>query len=122
MTVYAALPSRFKCRNAFLQIALIAGFLLLALWFKLAAPYDNYFFVSSRPERLLYIFARIGFTAYLFGIFFGAGQWVLRGMARHLRLFSLTACEEIAVSVIVGSALIRICMFVLNRGARISNM
>jgi hypothetical protein len=114
MAGFAPLPRDFRCGSAFAYLALIIGFPLLTLWFKLAAPYDTYFFTSNRAELLLHVAARIAFTGYLFVVFFGSGQWLLRGMTRHLQFFSLTACEETAVSILAGSALIRICMLILG--------
>jgi len=115
-STYAPLPPSFRYRSAYIHAVLILGFLLLTLWFRYAAPYENYFFISTWEQRTLHLLARTAFTLYFLGILFGAGQWLLKGIARNLGHFSLTGCEEVAISLLAGSALLHLVMFIMGFG------
>jgi hypothetical protein len=96
--------------------AVIAG----ALFFGLAAAfnvlnlYDRWFFSARQLDQIAYNAARLVFVLFLFEITFALGQWLLVALRRRGVAFDVTPAEELAISLVCGSAVLRLAMLALG--------
>jgi hypothetical protein len=88
--------------------------LLLAVAFNAFDLYDRFFYVASRFDNLSYSAARIVFVFFLFEITFALGQAPLSAIRKRGIEFALNPAEELAISLICGSAILRAAMLILG--------
>src|SRR5579862_7814845 len=90
------------------------GFILLAAGFKIYSPYNTLFFDKTWLAHFVHIVARVLFAIYLFLILFGFGRLGLILIRKSSLLFDLAPSEEIAISVLLGSAILRAAMLIIG--------
>lgn len=90
------------------------GFLMLTLLFHWTDPYNSLFFSTHSLPNVLHNLGRLLFVGYLFLILFALGRIPFSLLARSGVNFGLTASEEMALSVLCGSAILRILMLALG--------
>jgi hypothetical protein len=93
-----------------LRAALSAGFLALIAGFYLVQPYRLLFFSNESASQILYSLTRLIFCVYYFAILFSIGNLVVPKSVR----VALSPLEEVAISVVVGSAVLRLAMLLLG--------
>ena len=90
------------------------------LFFGLAAAfnglnlYDRWFFGARQLDQIAYNGARLVFVIFLVEITFALGQGLLVALRRRGIAFDLAPAEELALSLICGSAVLRLAMLVLG--------
>jgi len=90
------------------------GFILLTVGFKIYDPYNTLFFAKAWLPHFVHLVARVLFSVYFFLILFGCGRLGLILIRQSRLLFDLAPSEEIAVSVLLGSSILRAAMLILG--------
>ena len=97
----------------FLRAAFTAGFLALTAAFHFLQPYRLTFFSDAQLPQIAYSLGRILFCLYYVAILFAIGNLLVCYLSRRTG-FGLTPLEEIALSIVVGSAVLRLGMLLLG--------
>ena len=90
------------------------GFILLTLGFKIYDPYNTLFFDRAWLPHFVHLVARIVFCIYFFLILFGIGRLGLIFIRQSSLVFDLAPSEEIAISVLLGSSILRAAMLFIG--------
>ena len=90
------------------------GFILLTVGFKIYNPFNTLFFDKAWLPHFVHLVARALFSIYLFLILFGFGRLGLILIRQSSLLFDLAPAEEIAVSVLLGSSILRAAMLIMG--------
>jgi hypothetical protein len=90
------------------------GFILLTVGFKIYDPYNTLFFNTAWLPHFAHLVARVLFCIYLLLILFGIGRLALILIQQSSLLFELAPSEEIAISVLLGSSILRATMFFIG--------
>jgi hypothetical protein len=90
------------------------GFILLIAAFHLIQPYRLLFFSHEQLALLLHSLGRLVFCGYYIAILFSIGNLVLFLVAKPETAFALSPSEEIAISILCGSAVLRSIMLALG--------
>lgn len=97
-------------RPYILRADVAAGFLALVVAFHFVQPYRLIFFSHTQLVQIAYSFGRLVFCAYYFAILFSIGNLLLSLVFRRATPLTLRPLEEIGISVICGSAVLRLGM------------
>lgn len=95
-------------------IAAGAAFLILAAAFNSLDLYRNLFYSSDQFDHVSYNAARLLFALFLVGIEFALGQAPLAALRKRGAGLLLAPEEEIAISILCGSAILRVGMLLLG--------
>jgi hypothetical protein len=98
----------------FLRIAVTAGFIAVIAAFHLIQPYRLLFFSHGQVPLLLHSLGRVVFCGYYLIILFSIGNLVLSLFAKRGAAYALLPLEEIAISIVCGSAVLRLAMLLLG--------
>ena len=90
------------------------GFILVTAAFKIYDPYNTLFFDEAWLPHIAHLTIRILFCIYLFLILFCIGRLGLILIRQSDLLFTLEPSEEIAISVLLGSSILRFVMFLIG--------
>jgi hypothetical protein len=90
------------------------GFVLLIVAFHLIQPYRLLFFSHEQLPLLLHSLGRLVFCGYYIAILFSIGNLVLSLVAKPALASALSPLEEIAISILCGSAALRLAMLLLG--------
>lgn len=108
------LPQTRQWRMIATSIVTSVCFFAVTVWFHIADPYTTLFFSQDTPKLLLHIAFRSIFLIFFLEILFAAGQGILYIVKDSPRALSLECGEEVAISLLCGSALVRVLMLVLG--------
>jgi hypothetical protein len=90
------------------------GFILLTVGFKIYDPYNTLFFSKAWLPHVAHLIARVLFSIYFFLILFCIGRLGLIPIQQSSLLFDLAPSEEIAISVLLGSSILRATMLIFG--------
>jgi hypothetical protein len=90
------------------------GFILLTVGFKFYDPYNTLFFDKAWLPHIVHLVARVLFAIFFFLILFGFGRLGLIVIQQPRLLVDLAASEEIAISVLLGSSILRAAMLIIG--------
>jgi hypothetical protein len=90
------------------------GFILLTVGFKIYDPYNTLFFDKAWLPHIVHLVARVLFSIYFFLILFCVGRLGLIIIQQSSLLFDLAPSEEIAISVLLGSSILRAAMLIIG--------
>jgi len=102
--------------RAFSLIPIVVAAIVLAVtgWFHLFDPYRELFFATNHYATRFHIVMRLIFLTVLFQIQVSLGQFILNLFTRRGHEFFLACDEELAISFICGSAVLRTIMLGLG--------